>query len=162
LTPPPKVIVKRTAPVVRMNRPKLDPPKVSAPLKIQMADLIIPKVRPRRPSDPAPAPVLVAVLTPTRMSLPPLPPAPAFQPPSAPKAPEQMPVHTGLFGGAREPVTTKRRAADVQTGGFGSPEGLPGHAQGGSSGNVPKLGLLVFRTVPASGTARAEAMAFRE
>jgi len=151
LTPPPKVVVKRTAPVVRMNRPKLDPPKVSAPLKIQMADLIIPKVRPRRPSDPAPAPVLMAVLTPTRMSLPPLPPAPAFQPPQAPKAPEQIPVHTGLFGGAREPVTTKRRAADVQTGGFGSPEGLPGHAQGGSSGNVPKVGLFGLPDGPGIG-----------
>jgi TonB family protein len=56
-----------------------------------------------------------------------------------------------MFGGAPEAVTTRRALSQVQTGGFGSPEGLPGKAMGGSAGNVPKLGLFGLPEGPGYG-----------
>lgn len=50
------------------------------------------------------------------------------------------PVRTGVFGGSSAAATLNLPAEKVQTGGFGSPNGLPGDAQGGSFGNVAKLG----------------------
>jgi TonB family protein len=80
-------------------------------------------------------------------------PAPVFaQPTPAPQAPKvQAEVHTGAFGGAAEPVTTKRPAEQVQTGGFGSPQGFPGQAHGNSAGNVPKLGSFGLPDGPGVG-----------
>ncbi|MFZ0963761.1 MAG: energy transducer TonB, partial [Terriglobia bacterium] len=63
----------------------------------------------------------------------------------------QLEVHAGLFGGAVEPVTTKRPVADVQTGGFGNPQALPGHAEGDNPGNLPKLGSFGLPTGPGVG-----------
>ena len=76
---------------------------------------------------------------------------PVARPSPPPKAPEPIPVRTGLFGGAPEPVTTRRPLQQVQTGGFGSPEGLPGRAQGGNPGNVPRLGSFGLPTGPGVG-----------
>jgi TonB family protein len=39
----------------------------------------------------------------------------------------------------------------VQTGGFGDPQGLPGEAQGGNPGNVPKLGAFDLPDGPGRG-----------
>src|SRR5208282_5345307 len=98
------------------------------------------KIRPTIP------PVTISALRP------PMPP-PAFpQPTPAPPAPKvQIEVHTGAFGGAPEPATTKRPAEQVQTGGFGSPQGFPGKAQGNSLGNVPKLGSFGLPDGPGVG-----------
>ena len=60
-------------------------------------------------------------------------------------------MRTGVFGGATEQVTLKRPAAEVQTGGFGNPQGLLGKAQGGSLGNVPKLGSFDLPEGPGVG-----------
>ena len=79
----------------------------------------------------------------------PLPAAPTPQP--GQPARSQLAVREGLFGGAAEPVTTKRPAQEVQTGGFGSPEGLPGRAQGGSQGNVARLGSFGLPEGPGFG-----------
>jgi TonB family protein len=150
LTPPPAPAAVK--PPRRIIRPKLDPPKVSETPKIQMVELILPRIRPHATPVSTPPQLLQAAISPSRSSLPPLPPAPAFQESSpAPKAAEQPSVKTGLFGGAHEQVTTTRRLSEVQTGGFGSPEGLPGHAQGGSHGNVPKLGLFGLPDGPGVG-----------
>jgi len=72
----------------------------------------------------------------------PVTPAPALaearQLPSPPPA-----IHTGLFGQTPEkPVTRDTPTIQVQTGGFGTPQGIAGQAQGGNSGNVPKLGAF--------------------
>ena len=39
-------------------------------------------------------------------------------------------------------MTLKRPVEQVQTGGFGDPQGLPGRAQEGNPGNVAKLRIL--------------------
>ncbi len=54
--------------------------------------------------------------------------------------PQPAPVRTGVFSGGSAVATLKLPAREVQTGGFGSPNGLPGEARGGSLGNVGKLG----------------------
>jgi TonB family protein len=60
-------------------------------------------------------------------------------------------VRTDLFDGSSAPATVKRPISQVQTGGFGSPEGLPGNAQGGSKGNVAKLGSFDLPSGPGYG-----------
>lgn len=79
-----------------------------------------------------------------------MPPVPEMQPTPPPKP--RVEVHTGLFGGGSpEPVTTRRPVDQVQTGGFGSPQGLPGHAEGNSAGNLPKLGSFGLPEGPGVG-----------
>jgi TonB family protein len=81
-------------------------------------------------------------------------PAPARSAPS-PKVKEQLAVRTGLFGGATEPVTTKKPVEMVQTGGFGKPEGLPSRTQKENSGNTPVLGAFGLPSGPGSGNGTA-------
>ncbi|HXW16030.1 MAG TPA: energy transducer TonB [Terriglobia bacterium] len=139
-TPAPPA-VKPPRAVARVVVPKLKSPVVPKLLAPAMAVLEAPKIRPTV------APVTISAL---RV---PMPPPPAFaQPTPAPPPPKvQVEVRTGDFGGAAEPVTTKRPAEQVQTGGFGSPQGLPGHAQGNSPGNVPKLGSFGLPDGPGVG-----------
>jgi len=68
-----------------------------------------------------------------------------------PKPKDPIVVHTGMFGGAPEKVTLKKPPEQVQTGGFGSPEGFKGKAQGDSLGNVPKLGSFGLPEGPGVG-----------
>jgi TonB family protein len=122
LTPPDPPVAQPARKVARVVIPKLqtpDSPKLVAP---PLAELKVPKIQPT-----IPLPV-------------PLPPPPVVQPSPPPQLKEPVVVRTGLFGDAEEKVTTKRPVAQVQTGGFGSPQALPGKAQGDSPGNVPKLG----------------------
>jgi protein TonB len=133
LKTPPKM-ARIVVPQVRPpETPKIPPPVV--------AQLEVPKIRPPAPRIIIPQPVLPA--------------APAVLPSAvaspAPKPKEQAVVHTGTFGGSPLPVTTRRPADQVQTGGFGSPQGLPGHALGGSAGNVPKLGSFGLPEGPGVG-----------
>lgn len=127
LKPPPKI--------VRVIVPKLKPLEAPALIAPPVAELSIPKVRSATPS--------------AAVHIPEPPPIPSAQPRPEPKV--QIPVRTGLFGGAAEPVTTKLAMNKVQTGGFGSPEGLPGRAQGDSAGNVPKLGAFGLPDGPGHG-----------
>ena len=60
-------------------------------------------------------------------------------------------VRTDMFDGSSARATVKRPISQVQTGGFGSPEGLPGNAQGGSKGNVAKLGSFDLPSGPGYG-----------
>ncbi len=67
-------------------------------------------------------------------------------------------IHTGLFGQTpQKPVTDNTPTIQVQTGGFGSPKGVAGQAQGGSPGNVPKLGSFDLPSGPGIGNGTGEA-----
>ena len=137
LTPPVKPVVKPPRVVARVFMPKVKIPEPRVVPAPTVATLVMPKIQHPIPSPPVRAPE------------PPSPP-PAFAPPSpAPKP--QVAVKTGLFGGAPEPVTTKHPPQEVQTGGFGSPEGVPGRAQRGNPGNVPILGSFGLPEGPGVG-----------
>ena len=136
LTPPNPPVVQPRRKVARTVVPKLNYPKPPQLVSPTLAELKVPKIPPTI----SPAPLLVRL---------PPPPAPEPRPPSKPKEP--LIVRTGIFGGAEETVTTKRPVEQVQTGGFGSLQGLPGNAQGHSLGNVPKLGSFGLPDGPGEG-----------
>lgn len=108
--------------------PKLEAPKLR-PEQVQVP--VIPAPRPNHTPEPpkvqAQAPLIVTPHSPT--------------PPTAvvPKPPP-VPVRTGVFSGSSAEATLRLPAREVQTGGFGDPNGLPGEARGGNPGNVAKLG----------------------
>ena len=133
----PDPVIKPAPKVARVFVPKLRPPETPKLIAPPVAELVVPKIRPTIPSASASIPQ------------PPIPPPPVAQPAPPPKV--QVAVNTGLFGGAAETVTTKRPANEVQTGGFGSPQGLPGRAQGDNPGNVPKLGAFGLPEGPGVG-----------
>src|SRR5690349_14817914 len=95
-------------PVVKMPRvlPHVALPKVQ-PLTPKQIALAAPEIAPPKIQR-TPQPILEHLPTPT-----------AAAPAPAPKVKEQIVVKTGVFGGATEPVTTKRPVEAVQTGGFG-------------------------------------------
>ena len=134
------------------QKPPVDPPPL--PKRV-----ILPKIRaPRIPAAlELPPPVVARVevpkipsplISPPKPEIPP-PAPPVMQPP--PPVQPRVEVHTGLFGGAPEHVTTKRPVDQVQTGGFGSPQGFKAKAQGDSAGNVPKLGAFGLPDGPGYG-----------
>ena len=136
LTPPKPRVAQPPPKVARVVIPKLKPlenPKLVAP---PAAEVKVPKIQPTIASVPLPAP---------------LPPPPVAEPSPPPKPKEPIVVRTGVFGSAEEKATTKRPLEQVQTGGFGSPQGFPGKAQGDSPGNVPKLGSFGLPEGPGVG-----------
>jgi TonB family protein len=139
LVPPEESALQLPREVARLPVPKIPSPE---PPKLRLPPAPVHEVPEIRPTTP-PASAYIPE--------PPLPAAPVAQPTPPAKAKEQIEVHTGLFGGAVEPVTTKRPLQQVQTGGFGSPEGLPGRAQGENPGNVPKLGSFELPAGPGVG-----------
>ena len=138
LTPPPDVVLKPQPKVARVVVPKLKPPEAPARPAPTVARLEVPDI----PRTISPVPARVPEL--------PTPAAPVAPPRPTPKV-LQITVHTGTFGGAVEKVTTKRPVEQVQTGGFGSPQGLPGRAQADSLGNVPILGSFGLPDGPGLG-----------
>ena len=139
-TPVPPPVVKPPRMMARVVVPMLKSPALPEPPAPRLTEVVVPKIRP------TPPPVTVSTL---RVPVPP----PAFPQPSpaAPAPKVQIEVHTGAFGGAPEPVTTKRPVEQVQTGGFGSPQGFAGKTQANSSGNVPKLGSFGLPDGPGVG-----------
>jgi TonB family protein len=133
LTPPPKVVPKPKPQVHKVQvfvpLERIKPTQLVAP---PMADAVVPKIQ-----HPVPPPPLAASA---------LPPPPAVRP-----SPPPIVVRTGLFGGGAQHVTTKRPVEQVQTGGFGSPEGLSGKAEAGNPGNVAKLGSFELPEGPGVG-----------
>ena len=137
--------------------PSLTPPKPPVAPPPKVARVVIPKIQPLETpklvvpplpeiKPPKTPPVVASVPLPV-----PVPPRPVADVTPPPKPKEPIVVHTGLFGGAPEKVTTKRPPEQVQTGGFGSPEGFRGKAQGDSQGNVPKLGSFGLPEGPGVG-----------
>jgi protein TonB len=132
VAPPEKLIVPAPQRVVQVVVPKPQlpetPPKLAAP---KMAEVKISK----------PPKTVSATAEPPKP-----PPAQPIPPPH-----EQAEVRTGLFSGAPAPVTTKSPVDQVQTGGFGSLQGLPGQTKGDSPGNVAKLGSFELPSGPGLG-----------
>lgn len=143
LTPRPVVKPKPVPQVPRVViaklQPPVTPPKLADPPLPVMPKIEPPKVRP------TPPPLTIAVNVPAP------PPEPTFTRATAPAPKPQVEVHTGTFGATPEAVTTRRPAAQVQTGGFGSPEGFKGQAKGESAGNVPVLGSFGLPDGPGKG-----------
>jgi TonB family protein len=136
LTPPKPPVAQPPRKVTRVVVPKLkspEPPKLVAPT---VAELKVPNIRP--------------VISPATLAVR-LPPPPVPQPSLPSKPREPLAIHTGIFGGAEEKVTTKRPVEQVQTGGFGSLQGLPVKTQSDSPGNVPKLGSFGLPEGPGVG-----------
>ena len=121
---PEQIVVPKLAEV----KPELKPP-VLTPKKLP--DLMPPKPAPRTPT----VGVLQAAIAP---------------PGDGPKM-KRPGLRTDVFDGSSAAPTVKRPVSQVQTGGFGSPEGLPGNAQGGSKGNVAKLGSFDLPSGPGYG-----------
>ncbi len=119
-------------PAPRINIPRVPPRKEATPPtpvpRLQVPKIEAPKIQVKLPSPVLPKrdqPVTMAFTKPS-----PLPPRPVAA------------VHTGMFSGSANVATLSRPPKDVQTGGFGNPQGLEGEAKGGNSGNVPKLGAF--------------------
>ena len=137
--------------------PSLTPPKppVTRPAH-KVPHVVVPRVKLADPLELPPPPV-AELKTPKAppltmpLPVPPMPAPPVAEPPPPPKPKEPIVVQTGLFGGAPEKVTTKRPANQVQTGGFGDPQGFKGQAKGDSAGNVPKLGSFGLPEGPGVG-----------
>ena len=121
---PEQIVVPKLAEV----KPELKPP-VLTPKKLP--DLMPPKPAPKAPT----VGVLQAAIAP---------------PGEGPKM-KRPGLRTDVFDGSSATPTVKRPISQVQTGGFGSPEGLPGNAQGGSKGNVAKLGSFDLPSGPGYG-----------
>ncbi len=135
--------------------PKPPPPPQPPPIHL-IHKMVIPKMEPlETPKLVAPPEVKVKppkiepVVLPKALPAPPPLISEAVAPPPKPKDP--IVVHTGTFGGSPEKVTLKKPPEQVQTGGFGSPEGFKGKAQGDSLGNVPKLGSFGLPEGPGVG-----------
>ena len=137
--PPPKPVVK-----VPRELPHVAIPHVVPPPQPKLV-ASVPKIEPPQIHRVVPPP------TPQHQ----LPVPTAAAPAPAPKVKEQIVVRTGVFGGATEPVTTKKPVESVQTGGFGNPEGLPSRTQKETSGNTPVLGAFGLPTGPAHGNGTA-------
>jgi TonB family protein len=137
LVPPPKQEARAPIPprpVWKTEVPRLSLPPVQAPLAPPLRS--VPRLE--QPKVQAPAPPKVDVVFPS---------APA---PGDPKL-KSPPLKVGVFEGSSEVATLKLPAREVQTGGFGSPNGLPGDAEGGNPGNVVKLGSFGLPSGPGYG-----------
>ena len=137
--PPPKPVAKLPRELPHVAIPKVVPPP-QPKLVVSVPKIEVPQIH-----HVVPPPMPVHEL--------PLPTAAAPAP--APKVKEQIVVRTGLFGGAPEPVTTKKPVEMVQTGGFGKPDGLPSRTPKENSGNAPVLGAFGLPSGPGSGNGTA-------
>lgn len=113
----------------------------------------VPEVRPRLVVPPPTLPQTVR-RQPEEVPQPPkvaaLPPQPEL--PKTPLRKLETETHLGEFGNtSAAAATVKLPRPEVQTGGFGSPSGLPGGAEGGSHGNVAHLGSFDQPLGPGSG-----------
>jgi len=81
--------------------------------------------------------------------------------PSEPAKPRE-PVKTGMLaGGGATPATTDKPAAEVQTGGFGDPNGLPGDSKSGVRPNIAHAGSPALLPGPGFGNGTGGAKGVR-
>jgi TonB family protein len=149
LSPPPP-----PAPMPELRRPK-PLPRLAMP-KARPEQIVIPKLAEVKPE--LKPPVLTPKKLPDLMPPKPAPKTPtvgvlqaAIAPPGDGPKMKRPGLRTDVFDGSSAAPTVKRPVSQVQTGGFGSPEGLPGNAQGGSKGNVAKLGSFDLPSGPGYG-----------
>ncbi len=127
---------------LHVSLPK-EPPLAPQP-KIELPEVVATRERP--PVAPEP-----------QLAMPKAPEANLAPVPSAPP-PRLAVVHpSGFSTGSSAKPTVKLPAYKVQTGGFGDPQGLPGHAEGGNKGNVPALGSFDLPSGPGHGNGSAGA-----
>ncbi len=132
-TPPQPKAIPRTIALPKFPTPEIRPaphvePREEPPVQVKLP---VPKLEIKQ------QPVEIAAARP-QPAPGPLRPAPA--------------IHTGLFGRVAAHAESDHTPLNrVQTGGFGSPEGLPGEAKGGNPGNVPKLGSFDLPVGPGQG-----------
>jgi len=107
IQPPPQQVIKRLEP--QIEQPKIEPPKV------EVAKVEPPPVPTPAPPAPKPEPPKVE----TGKFDTPVPPAPK------PSGNPNKPIETGLFSGSSAKPTIKAKVSEVQTGGFGDPNGVP-------------------------------------
>lgn len=132
-------------PVMEKQVPPPPPPRVLAELKREEPKLptpppqqIIPKIEPAPKPLPVPEPPKVAVNTP---------------PPALPKPPiPEKKVTEGLFdSGSSAKPTIKAPVREVQTGGFGDPNGVAGKSNKDSNLTVASVGAFDLPSGPGSG-----------
>ncbi len=139
-------IIPKPAPKpIALPVPEIEPPPetAAAPKLVEPKPIAPPKpVAPRLVATvriPVPQPPKMQAMERTELSKPIL---PKFQPK----------VQVGAFiGTAPAKANLNLPAAKVQTGGFGDPNGLPGHAQGASHGNVSQVGSFDLPSGPGQG-----------
>ena len=144
---PERVTLLAPPPASLPSSRNVTPPSQPRPLK-QAAQL--PKAEPK----PTVPPVTSAVMTKLQPS--PTPPKLTAVPPRTPLFETTVPkwepqTRVGAFANSPAVATLSLPRSRVQTGGFGSPNGLPGKAEGGSLGNVPHLGSFDQPVGPGSG-----------
>src|ERR1051326_6574747 len=119
IQPPPQQIIKRLEP------PKIEQPKIEPP-KIEVAKVEPPPVPTPEPPKPQPPKVETGKFdTPTPVEAAP-----------KPSGNPNKPIETGLFSGSSAKPTVKAKVSEVQTGGFGDPNGVP---VGKQTNNHPAL-----------------------
>jgi len=135
-------LVSTPVPVNLQPQPPLEQPAVVARLDPPVATLRLPSPRPHPTTEieeEGPAPEVS--VAPRR----PLPPN------SAPVIPREV-VKTNVFStGSSAPATMARAPAEVQTGGFGDPNGLPAKANQSKAVTIAALGSFDLPSGPASG-----------
>ena len=148
-TPMPKLRPPKPLPRLTLNKPK--PEQIVAPKLPDVKPEVKPELRaPVLTPEPKRMPELMPAKTPKPQPVVGLLESKVATPGDGPKT-KRPGVRTDLFDGSSAAATVKRPVSQVQTGGFGSPEGLPGNAQGGSKGNVAKLGSFDLPSGPGYG-----------
>jgi TonB family protein len=111
IQPPPQQVIKRLEP--KIEQPKIEPPKV------EVAKVEPPPIPTPEPPAPKPEPKPEPPKVETGKFDTPTPPAPK------PSGNPNKPIETGLFSGSSAKPTIKAKVSEVQTGGFGDPNGVP-------------------------------------
>jgi TonB family protein len=136
VAPPPPVV-----------KAKVEPPKPTPPIEI--------KLNPKQPHIFVQQKVLQPKIEKVEVKAPELTPAPVIQSQivdqsNQPKRPREE-VKMAMDGSAATPTTTKLAPKDVQTGGFGDPNGLPGKGDPNKTTNVNRAGLQALPGGPGYG-----------
>ncbi|MBV9086625.1 MAG: TonB family protein [Acidobacteriaceae bacterium] len=118
------------------------PPRIKAPEPKVLAELRPPKIAPLPKPELQPTPVPKPVLPPVIEQ--------ASLPAPTPVVPKQAPhvQATNFGGGSSAPPTVKAPVRDVQTGGFGDPNGVPGTGKKDAKVTIASLGAF---DLPAGG-----------
>ncbi len=129
--PPPRLVSRRIEP------PRTPPPEIKTPPRVVTPKTEVPPVEAR--------------LDIPKVSVQPQPTHIAAAPGPRPLRSARI-IRTGLFSQVAAHASSDHTPLNrVQTGGFGSPQGLPGRAEGGNPGNVPKLGSFDLPAGPGMG-----------
>ena len=148
LPPAPSILAQlrkpEPLPDLQKIEPKIQPPKIEAP-KIEPPKLKLPEPKPE-----------VAKVEPPKFDLPQAdipkvaPPKREVQPVTGFEAaeikeekspgPKREVASTGFGSGSSAPATLNKPASEVQTGGFGDPNGVPGHSDGKGHLQIATLG----------------------